>query len=242
MTYALIFAGGVGKRMNTVAKPKQFLEIHGKPIIVHTIEHFETCSAVDAVCVVCVADWLDYMQSLIEKFNLKKVKWLLPGGETALDTQWIGLRAIWKFDETRDGNGIVLIHDGVRPLINQKLILDCIDGVKEYGSAIAVSPAIETIVKTDGDHNIVSTIKRSDCMLARAPQSFYVKEIAQTHETAIREGNHDFIDSTSMMLHYGHTVHTVEGPAENIKVTTPSDFYTCRALLDAKENSKIFGE
>ncbi len=241
MNYALIFAGGVGTRMNSKAMPKQFLEIHGKPIIVHTIEYFNMSKDIDAICVGCVVDWLDYIQSLIDKFNLKKVKWLLPGGETALDTQLIGLRAIKEYDDSIDGNGIVLIHDGVRPLINTKLISDCIEGVKAYGSAITIAPATETIVRTDDNGMITSTIKRSECMLARAPQSFFVKDIVKVHDEAIAEGKHDFIDSTSMMLYYKHKVHIVEGPVENIKVTTPTDFYTCKALLDAKENSQIYG-
>jgi len=241
MNYALVFAGGVGSRMNSKAKPKQFLEIHGKPIIMHTIEHFEQSSDIDAICVVCVADWLKYMQSLVAKYSLVKVKWVLAGGQTALDTQLNGLRAIKEYDDSLGGNGIVLIHDGVRPLINDKLICDCINGVKEFGSAITIAPAIETIVRTDKNGDITSTINRSECMLARAPQSFYVKDIVKAHDDAIRDGKHDFIDSTSMMLYYGHKVHTVVGPAENIKVTTPADFYICRALLDAKENSQIFG-
>ncbi len=241
MNYGLIFAGGVGTRMNSKAKPKQFLEIHGKPIIVHTIEHFESSKDIDAVCVVCVEAWIDYMNELIEKFNFKKVKWVLPGGETALDTQLVGLKAIKEYDDAHNGNGIVLIHDGVRPLINGNLICSCIEAVKQFGSAITIAPATETIVRTDDKNMIVSTIKRSECMLARAPQSFYVKDIVEAHDNAIKEGKHDFIDSTSMMLYYGHKVHTVEGPSENIKVTTPADFYICRALLDAKENSQIYG-
>lgn len=241
MNYGLIFAGGVGTRMNSKAKPKQFLEIHGKPIIVHTIEHFERCKDIDAICVVCVESWIEYMNELVEKYNLKKVKWVLPGGTTALDTQLIGLRAIKEFDDKQDSNGIVLIHDGVRPLINGELICDCINGVKKFGSAITIAPATETIVRTDNNNMITSTIKRSECMLARAPQSFYVKDIVKAHDDAIAEDKHDFIDSTSMMLYYGHQVHTIEGPSENIKVTTPADFYICRALLDAKENSQIYG-
>ena len=94
MNYALIFAGGVGSRMNSKARPKQFLEIHGKPVIIHTIEHFENHPKIDSICVVSVATWLEYMKSLIQKFNLKKVKWVVPGGETALESQYNGLTAM----------------------------------------------------------------------------------------------------------------------------------------------------
>lgn len=238
MNYALIFAGGVGSRMNSRAKPKQFLEIHGKPIIIHTIEHFEMHSEIESICVVIVADWLDYMNSLVEKFNLKKVKWVIPGGDSALESQYLGLSAIGTAALKGD---IVLIHDGVRPLIDKKLISDCIRETMQYGSAVTVAPAVETIIRSDGNNIIKDTFPRAECQLARAPQTFYFEEILSAHKRAKTEGQYNFIDSTSMLLHYGKKIHTVEGPAENIKVTNPADFYICRALLDAKENSQIFG-
>ena len=238
MNYALIFAGGVGSRMNSRAKPKQFLEIHGKPIIIHTIEHFETHPEIESICVVIVADWLDYMNSLVEKFNLKKVKWVIPGGSSALESQYNGLSTIGMVATRKD---IVLIHDGVRPLIDEKLISDCIRETKQYGSAVTVAPAIETIIRSGGDNIIKDTFPRAECQLARAPQTFYLEDILSAHERAKAEGNYNFVDSTSMLLYYGKKIHTVEGPSENIKVTNPADFYICRALLDAKENSQIFG-
>lgn len=240
MNYALIFAGGVGSRMNTKARPKQFLEIHGKPIIIHTIEYFEEHSEIDAICVVIVEEWLEYTKKLLEKYNIKKVKWVIKGGESALESQYIGLNAI-KRSKNYSKDDIVLIHDGVRPLINNKVITDCIDGVKKYGSAVTVAPAIETIIQTDEINMITRTFPRSKCQLARAPQSFKVENILDAHIKAKNENVYDFVDSTSMMLYYGHKIHTIEGPVENIKVTNPIDFYICRALLDARENSQIYG-
>lgn len=240
MNYALIFAGGVGNRMNSKAKPKQFLEIHGKPVIIHTIEHFESHPEIDAICVVIVKEWLDYMKRLSEKFTLKKVKWIVPGGDSALESQYNGLKAI-QVDSQLGEKDIVLIHDGVRPLINDKVISDCIRETKKYGSAVTVAPAIETIIRADAENNIKDTLPRSECQLARAPQTFYLDDILSAHERAKAEGNYSFIDSTSMLLYFGRKIHTVEGPSENIKVTNPADFYICRALLDAKENSQIYG-
>ena len=240
MNYALIFAGGVGKRMNSRALPKQFLEIHGKPIIIHTIENFSNHPEIDAICLVCVADWMEHMQELLNRFHIKKVKWLVPGGETALESQYLGLCAIQN-SEQYNGGDIVLIHDGVRPLIDRKLIHDCIDGVNMYGSAITVAPAVETIILSDEKGEISDTVERDKCKLARAPQSFRIGDILKAHEQARNEAEGPFIDSTSLMLHYGYPLHTVEGPAENIKVTNPADFFICRALLDAIENSQIFG-
>lgn len=239
-TYALIFAGGVGNRMNSRAKPKQFLEIHSKPIIIHTIEHFELHKEIDAICVVIVKEWLDYMVTLTERYSLKKVQWIIPGGSSALDSQYNGLNAIATAIQP-EKNAIVLIHDGVRPLIDDKIISDCIRETKKYGSAVTVAPAIETIIRAD-EHNIIKeTFPRSECQLARAPQTFYLEDILSAHKILREAGKYDFVDSTSMMLYLGKKIHTVEGTAENIKVTNPADFYICRALLDAKENSQIYG-
>lgn len=238
--YALIFAGGVGNRMNSRAKPKQFLEIHGKPIIIHTIEHFEFHKEIDAICIVIVREWLDYMKSLVEKYALKKVKWVIPGGSSALDSQYYGLKAMESTIQNKK-KSVVLIHDGVRPLIDEKTISDCIRDTNKYGSAVTVAPAVETIIRADENNIIKDTFPRSECQLARAPQAFYLEEILSAHNAVKAEGKYDFVDSTSMMLYLGKKVHTVEGLAENIKVTNPADFYICRALLDAKENSQIYG-
>lgn len=240
MNYAVIFAGGVGRRMNSKAQPKQFLEIHGKPILIHTIEHFENHDEIDGICLVIVEEWLEYTKQLIEKYNLKKVKWVVPGGNSALDSQYKGICAINESEQCKE-NDVVLIHDGVRPLIDRQLISKCIQNVKEYGSAVTVAPAIETIIRCDDNHKIKDTFMRSECQLARAPQCFHLQQIHNVHEKARKETDYDFVDSTSMMLHFGHEIYTVEGPSENIKVTNPADFYICRALLDARENSQIYG-
>lgn len=240
MNYAMIFAGGVGSRMNSKAKPKQFLEIHGKPILIHTIEHFENHDEIDAICVVVVKEWIEYTRKIIEKYNLKKIKWVIPGGSSALESQYYGLCVINEYENCEESD-IVLIHDGVRPLIDEQLISKCIRNVKEYGSAVTVAPAIETIIRCDDNHKIKDTFMRSECQLARAPQCFYLQQIINVHEIARKETEYNFIDSTSMMLYFGYSIYTVEGPSENIKVTNPADFYICKALLDARENSQIYG-
>lgn len=238
MNIALVFAGGVGSRMRSGEIPKQFLEIGGKPILVHTLERFETHPQIDGICLVCVKEWMDHAAELLKAYNLKKVRWLVPGGASALDSQYNGLKAL-KENLTDEGNHCVLLHDGVRPLINEKLIGDCIAAVHAYGAAVTVAPAIETIIKTNGEGQVATTIERSECMLARAPQAFYLNQIIDMHEQAIALGKHDFIDSVSMALYFGKHIQTVVGPAENIKVTTPADFYTCRALLENTERIDV---
>ena len=113
--------------------------------------------------------------------------------------------------------------------------------VKDKGNAITVTPAIETILIKNSDGSIGSILKRSDCEMAKAPQCFYLNDIYDCHLKSKDEGKADFIDSASLMQYYGYKLNTVEGPMENIKITTPADFYIFRAIMDARENLQILG-
>lgn len=238
MNIAVIFAGGTGQRMNTKTKPKQFLELHGKPILVHTIEHFQRHEQIDGIVLVSLKDWLGYCDELVKRFNLTKVKAITAGGASGQQSIRNGLD---KVEELFPEDSIVLIHDGVRPLIDEAMITNAIACVKEHGNAISVSPAIETIIVKGDDQKISDIMDRSKCSLARAPQCFYLKDILRLHRQAQADGGLEFIDSASMMRHYGVDLYTVESVPENIKITTPSDFYIFRAIVDARENSQIFG-
>lgn len=237
MNIAIIFAGGSGKRMNTVARPKQFLELRGKPIIVYTLELFDNHPMIDGIIVACLKDWIPYLEKLIRKFEINKVKEIIPGGETGQDSIYAGLSVARKYYPS---DTITLVHDGVRPLITEQTITDNIKAVKEYGSCITCIPATETFVVSmpNGDLNIPS---RADSLIARAPQSFMLSDIWFAHSKALEEGRHDFIDSCSMMSYYGYKLHTIIGPMENIKITTPTDFFIFRAMVDVHENQQIFG-
>lgn len=240
MITALIFAGGTGARMNSKSKPKQFLELHGKAIIIHTIEYFENHSDIDNIAVVCLEDWIDCLNELLNKNNIKKVKWIVNGGKTGQESIYNGLKAIYN-DYNNLDEAIVLIHDGVRPLITNKLITDNIECVKRYGSAITVTPVKETIVTVNSCNQINQIIKRKTARVAKAPQSFYLKDIMTVHNRAIEDNVINMIDSASLMSHYGYLLHTVDGPDENIKITTPYDYYVFRAIYEARENTQIFG-
>ena len=232
-------AGGTGQRMNTKTRPKQFLELHGKPIIVYTLEAFDQHSEIDGIIVVMLESWIGYTQELVRKFGLKKIRKIVPGGSTGQESIYNGLCAAAEFYGEKD---IVLIHDGVRPLIDEETISDNIRTVKEKGTAITVTAAIETITMKDETGAVGTIIDRSMCELARAPQSFYLGEILGVHNRVREEhGGTGFIDSASMMKHYGYKLYTVQGKPENIKITTPSDFYIFRAMVDARESSQIFG-
>ena len=238
MNCALIFAGGSGKRMNSKSRPKQVLELHSKEIIIYTIEHFEKHPDIDAIVVVCIEGWIEYLKKALKKNGIEKVKWIVPGGETGQDSIYNGLKVL---HDNCPEDTIVLIHDGVRPLIDEELITNNINCVKEHRTAVTVTPVTETVMLTDSDNQVYTSVERAKCRLAKAPQGFYLKDIYGAHMKAISENIHDKIDSATMMSDYGYSLYTVECGSENIKITTPADFYIFRALSDARENSQIFG-
>jgi 2-C-methyl-D-erythritol 4-phosphate cytidylyltransferase len=239
MNIALVFAGGVGIRMSSLSKPKQFLELHGKPIILHTIEHFERHGDIDAICVVCVSNWIGELNFLLQRYCVSKVTMIAEGGNSPQESVYKGLRKM-KESGMSGENPILLVHDGVRPLIDERIISENIRAVKEYGSAITMSGVSETIARIDGGGRIADISDRSSLIIARAPQSFFFEDLLGAHEKARRDGL-DFIDSATLMFHYGFPLHAVQGPVQNVKITTAMDYYIFRALYEAWENSQIFG-
>lgn len=239
MNIAVVFAGGVGKRMHSKDKPKQFLELSNKPIIIHTLEHFELHELIDSIVVVCVQDWIPHMQNLVYKYRVDKVKSIVAGGETGQLSIYNGLLEAEKIAHGEDS--IVLIHDGVRPLINSEIITRNIKCVEKHGNAITSGIVKETIVEIDDDSSVVSVPDREHSRVAKAPQSFRLADILNAHRKALSEGKKTFIDSCTMMKYYGAQLFMVDGPYENIKITTPDDFYTVRAILQVKEDQQIYG-
>lgn len=140
---AVIFAAGIGERMEYSSKPKQFLEFQGKPVLAYTMEHFQQHREIDGIVLVALEGWLDYCWKMAAAWRLDKLVAVVPGGETSQESIRMGL------EKTREVYGedvVVLIHDGVRPLIDEETISKCIRSVREYGSAITVSQQMETIM------------------------------------------------------------------------------------------------
>ncbi len=239
MNIAVIFAGGTGSRMHSKEKPKQFLEMYNKPIIIHTLEHFEENEEVDAIVIACIEEWISYMEGLLSKFNITKVKKIVPGGNTGQLSIYNGLCAAREV--AGQERAVVLIHDGVRPMINSALLDRNIKDVHQFGTSITSSIVKETIVEIDDQGKFKSVPDREHSRVAKAPQCFWLDEILEVHKRALSEGCNNFIDSCTMMHYYGYSLHMTDGPYENIKITTPDDFYTMRALLEAKENAQIYG-
>ena len=238
MNVAIIFAGGTGQRMSSTGVPKQFLLVHQKPIIVHTLEHFQNSPSIDKIIVVSLESGIPQVRSLMVKFGLTKVVSIIPGGRTGQESIFYGLEECRRLC---DDDTVVLLHDGVRPIINEKMIEDCISCVLHHGNAITVAPATETTFIKGTEVNTVGKIlDRSQCVIAKAPQCFFLGDIHVAYLKS-NEEKLEFIDSASMMQHFGHELYLVEGLPANIKITTPIDFYTFKAYLDVQDSMDIIG-
>lgn len=239
MNIAIIFAGGSGVRMGA-GVPKQFLEINGKPVIIHTLQLFQYHNKIDKIYVSIIADYEDYMNELVEEYHLTKVVKVLPGGETAQDSIYNALKMA---EVENPEDSIVLLHDGVRPFVSYDVIADNIKGVEEYGNAITTTACFETILLSKDGQNVDSVPYRKETFAAQAPQSFRLKDIIAAHDVvrARPERYENMVDACTILMSQGLKVHMIEGNRGNIKVTTPEDVYMYRALLQYKENEQAFG-
>jgi len=229
---AIIFAGGTGQRMHGNI-PKQFLKVCGKEIIIHTIELFENNKNIDEIYVICVETWINNLEKLIKKNGFTKITKILPGGKTGQDSIFIGLEAVKKVNE----NAIVLIHDGVRPLVANEVITKCVKAVEEYGTAITVTPCYETPVKSINGKEVSEMPSRQIMYTAQAPQCFHLNLIYEAHmeERKINPEYNNIVDSCGLLYKRGIKCHLVEGNRGNIKVTTPEDFCTLISNFNARD-------
>ena len=241
MNIAIIFAGGVGKRMKTNGIPKQFLEINEIPIIIHTLNIFNNTEQIDAIIIACVNTHIDYLKKLIEQYKISKVKGIVNGGRTGQESI---INALEQAKEIRvSDSDIVLIHDGVRPIIDSKLIIDNIKCVKKYGTSITCLKQRETTIISKSHENVEEITNRDETYVARAPQSFYLDDIVEAERKSLKNGDIECIDSCSVMKKYGKykNPHIVLCSNDNIKITTPEDYYIAEALIQQRKNKEVWG-
>ncbi len=239
MNIAIIFAGGSGVRMGA-GIPKQFLEINGKPIIVHTLQLFQNHDMIDKIYISVLEKYIPYMDDLCKEYRLNKVCGIVPGGETGQDSIYNALK---KAESENPGDSIVLIHDGVRPFITYEVIANNIECVEKNGNAITCTSCYETILLSKTGDVVESVPFRKETYAAQAPQSFYLKDIIAAHDQvrSMPTRYDNLVDSCTLIRVLGQTAHMVPGNRGNIKVTTPEDVYMFRALLTYKENEQAFG-
>lgn len=242
MNIALILAAGVGQRMRNGGLPKQFLNIMGKPIIVYTLEKFEQCIEVDRIIVVCHSSYISYMNELLSQYKIEKVDRVVVGGIDRQNSVKKGLISI--VEAGGECEDIVLIHDGVRPLVDHATIRENIRMAKLYGSAVTVHPVTESVVVTHNEEAEIADFKeRKDTYSLTSPQTFRLGKIvdAYVQSEMLGESGMPLLDAAMVYSKTGEKVHLVKEQKTNLKITTPEDFYYLRAILDLEESKHIFG-
>lgn len=230
--YVILLAGGVGKRMQSEI-PKQFLEVDGKPIIVHTIENFQRNEQVDKIVVVCITDWIEHLRWLIQKYSLTKVEWITEGGDTGHDSIRNG---VFFLKDKIALDDYIIIHDAVRPVLPQKVIDEVIRVAHENGNASSSIMCHPPIVYTEDFKSGITDVDREHVMLTASPQVYRYDLAAKYYEKAEQDNIHNFTFTSSLLIHYGERIYFAKGTTSNIKITQKEDLALFGALLKVPES------
>lgn len=227
-TVAVIPAAGSGIRMGSDTA-KQFLDLDGLPLLAVTLKPFQLCRRVDAIILVVPSREVENCRErIVEPFGLDKVLKVVPGGERRQDSVRMGVEA------TNGDYGLVLIHDGVRPMIDEGLIEKVIGAAMTHRAVITGLPAKETVKEIDHTNQVIKTYDRKIVWLVQTPQVFRYEDILLAHRTALNEGWEEATDDAFLVERLGIPVNVIEGSENNIKITTPHDLETARFLLKKK--------
>ncbi|NLY66477.1 MAG: 2-C-methyl-D-erythritol 4-phosphate cytidylyltransferase [Tissierellia bacterium] len=223
----IVAAAGMSNRMGSKVN-KQFIFLKDKPILAHTIEKFERCEYVDEIIVVAREDEINYCKKeIVKKYKFQKVSKIVRGGKERQDSVYNGILAL---DER---TGIVISHDGARPFVEVKNIIDVIEGAYKYGACIIGVPVKDTI-KVVENNNINKTPERSLLWQAQTPQCFKKEVLMEGYRKAI-EDNFVGTDDSMLVERLGMDVKIIMGSYENIKITTPEDIIIAESILKDKE-------
>lgn len=212
MDYVIIVAGGKGLRMGTDI-PKQFLPIGGMPVLMHTISRFKSYDFSLKVILVLPSNQHDFWRGLCEKHRFNSDIQIADGGATRFHSVLNGLRLI-----PDDAEGVVGVHDGVRPFVAREVIGRCYEAARTYGAAIPVAPVVETLRRIEGETSV--TVPRNDYRAVQTPQAFDIRLLKEAYSQPYRD---NFTDDASVVESMGHPIALVDGNRENIKITTPFD-------------------
>ncbi len=232
MVSVVIFAGGTGVRLKSADKPKQFLEVDGKPIIIRTLEKFAYHPEVDAIVVACLADWIPYLNELIANFNLPKITAVVPGGNNGFESIHNGLV---KAAEAMNDDDVVLISDGVRPILTNELISDCIATAREFGTAVPCVPSIDSVLQSPDGKTCKIAMPRNEMFVTQAPQGYRLSRILWAHGEVERLGLPAPVSSSELFISLGEEIRLVPGDQDNIKVTTDYDLHVLRSRYEYKK-------
>ncbi|EDT79015.1 2-C-methyl-D-erythritol 4-phosphate cytidylyltransferase [Clostridium perfringens] len=227
MNIAIILAGGSGSRMGSDI-PKQFIDIYGKPLVIHTIESFDINSNIDYIAVVCKKEWQEDFMIWTRKFGINKLRWIIDGGKTRQESI---LNALEKIKEDCNSDDIVLIHDAARPLISQRIIDDNVSMAKKHLAVDTVISSPDTIVNSKDNETIFNVPLRKELYLGQTPQSFQYGLIYEAHQNARDNKILDATDDCQLILKMQKKVFLVKGDKLNFKITTFEDLLLLKSII-----------
>ena len=231
MNSALIIAGGSGQRMQQEI-PKQFLNVNDKPVIIYTLEAFQSHPDIDKIGVVCLDGWFDILRAYARQYGIDKLDWIVPGGENGQASIRSG---VFEAERRYAGDDIILVHDAIRPMVSQEIISDCIVQCKKHGSAIVVTPCNTVVLRRTTGESSREVVPRDQLAVTQTPQAFPIKRLADAHRRALELGITNSIASCTLMVELGEEIFFSIGAETNIKLTTPDDLKIFKALLALRE-------
>lgn len=239
MVFGVILAGGVGSRMGNMEKPKQFLKVGNKPILIHTIEKFIVHDAFEKVIVLCPKEWIEHTKNLIRKYLGERAEGVkvLQGGSTRNETIMNSIAYIEE-EYGLDDDTLIVTHDSVRPFLTYRIIEENIRYAKEYGACDTVIPATDTIVNSEDGKCITSVPDRTQMYQGQTPQTFGAKKLKELYYSLTEEEKKILTDASKIFVIKGERVYLVEGEVYNIKITYPYDLRVAESLLNDQTGQK----
>lgn len=233
LSTAIIIAGGVGKRMGQDI-PKQFIIIEGKPIIIYTLESFQNHPQIDQILVVCKSGWEETLWAYVKEYNISKVKWIITGGSKGQESINNGVQFLKKYC---DENETIVIHDGIRPLVDELVLSDVIVKCNQYGNGVTSLPYNEQIFIKSTEDTTKQYVDRNTLRRVSTPQAYKFGKLLWGYDKAITEdiGMSDSSYTNTMMVDLGETLYFAAGSDKNIKLTTVEDLELFKAYLKMKQ-------
>lgn len=229
MNVAVIIAGGSGQRMGQDI-PKQFVNVYDKPVIIYTLEEFQRHPQIDAIEVVCIDGWHEVLRAYARQFDITKLKWVISGGETSQESIRNG---VFFLEDKCAPDDIVVIHDGIRPLVDDAVLSDVMVQCRRHGNAVTSLPYNEQIFVADDEYSTVQYIPREKLRRVSTPQAYRFDLIDRNYHRAFEEkiGIYGSSYANTMMVELGERLYFSAGSEKNIKLTTKDDLEMFKAYL-----------
>lgn len=234
MNIALLTAAGNGVRMGQDI-PKQFIHVDNKPIIIYTMEAFQRHPAIDAIIVVTLPAWMDVLKAYAKQFDITKLRWIVPGGETGQASINNGLRTL---EKEAPEDAVVLVHDGNRCFVSSEVISDSLATFRKYGCAVAAIPCVEAVFRSQ-DNGISSaiTIPREQLFRTQTPHTYTLKKLLWAYGEAGKRNITGSVAPCTLMQELGETVYFSLGSEKNLKITTKDDLELFRSYLKMEKDT-----